>query len=103
MPPPINAKADRRASKRARAGWRNQDRPRPAATAQAQSLDAASNTDTEHMIASCPPAGSEGSTNCGRNAVKNAMVLGFVIATRTPRVKLTPLGGGAALVLPALR
>ena len=57
----------------------NQARPRPAATAQAASVRPASTTVTAHITKSCQPTGSAGSTNCGRKAVKNAIVFGLVM------------------------
>jgi len=67
----------------------NQTRPRPEATAQQESLIAASSTVATHITASCSAAGRAGSTNCGRNALKNAMVFGFDSATAKPRQKCT--------------
>ena len=52
-------------------------RPRPAATAQAESVTAAIRAEAAHIAASWGPAGSFGSTNCGRKAVKNTIVFGF--------------------------
>jgi hypothetical protein len=87
----------------ARAGFMNHARPRPEATAQQESLQAASSTETQHISATCGPAGSVGSTNCGRNAVKNASVYGLDSATVNPRQKCMRLRIGATTVLPALR
>src|SRR5262249_2587301 len=60
----------------------NQARPRPAAIAQAASDSDASAMVTEHMTRSCRSIGSAASTNCGRNAVKKAMLFGFKSATQ---------------------
>ena len=104
MPPPISAAPDRRLSSLARHAVMNQARPSPAATAQPQSVKTASTTETTHITASWRPAGRLGSTNCGRNAVKNAIVFGFNSATTKPRQKCTcPRGGGAPPLRPALR
>jgi hypothetical protein len=61
----------------------------------ASSAIAASSTDTVHMTASCGAAGKVGSMNCGRKAVKKAIVLGLVTATRKRRITgdLTPISG----------
>ena len=89
MPPPISATPDRRPSNLARHDVMNQARPSPAATAQAESVQTASTTETAHMTASCRSTGRLGSMNCGRNAVKNAMLFGFETATNSPRRKWT--------------
>ena len=51
-PPPMRVTAEARPSRRARAGRTNQARPSPEATAQQESLAAASTTDTAHITAS---------------------------------------------------
>jgi hypothetical protein len=55
----------------------NQARPMPAAMAQYESLSTASSTETAHMMVSWGAARRVGSTNCGKKAVKNAMVFYF--------------------------
>src|SRR5262249_8387120 len=80
-PPPISAAPERRPSSLARHVVMNHARPSPAATAQAESVQAASTTDTAHITASWRSAGRLGSMNCGRNAVKKAIVFGFESAT----------------------
>jgi hypothetical protein len=45
--------------------------------AQYESLSTASSTETAHMIVSWGAARRVGSTNCGKKAVKNAMVFYF--------------------------
>ena len=88
----------------ARAGCRNQARPSPAATAQAQSDERGErHRNRAHDRRAAAPPAALGSMNCGRNAVKNAMVLGFDIATTTPRPKLTPLGGGLTAAVAGAR
>jgi len=89
MPAPIRVSPEARPSNFARRGVTNHDRPRPAAIAQHESLSAAISTETTHISTSWCAAGSLGSTNCGRNAVKKAMVLGLESATRNPRQKCT--------------
>src|SRR5215207_2364831 len=84
-----------RPRRQARAGFMNQARPSPAAMPQAVSVTAAITTETAHIMASWNSAGSDGSTNCGRKAVKKAMVFGFESATRKPRQKCTRPGGAA--------
>ncbi len=64
---------------------------------QAVSVAAAITTETAHIMASWNSAGRDGSTNCGRKAVKKAMVFGFESATRKPRQKCTRPGGAAIL------
>ena len=86
-PPPIKVSPESRPSSLARAGFMSQMRPKPASMAQPQSPKIASSTETVHMSASWGAAGRVGSTNCGRNAVKNAIVYGFDSATRNPRQK----------------
>jgi len=81
----------------------NHVRPRPEAIAQHESVTAASNKETTHITASCGPAGSVGSMNCGRNAVKNTMVFGFDNATKNPRVNCTEAPVGSTLAAPACR
>ena len=76
-PPPIKTVPDSRPSSFARLGFMNHARPMPAATAQAQSETPARMTVTTHMTASCGPAGSLGSRNCGRKAVKKTIVFGL--------------------------
>jgi hypothetical protein len=67
-------------------------------------VHAASRTDTAHITASWRSTGSAGSTNCGRNAVKNAIVFGLDSATAKPRQKCTcPRGTLAVPVSPAWR
>ncbi len=64
----------------------------------------ASTTDTVHITTSCRVTGSDGSMNCGRKAVKKAMVLGLVIATTNPRQACTcPASGAASTGVPAWR
>ena len=65
----------------------NQARPMPAATAQAQSETPAIRTEAAHIAASCGPAGSLESMNCGRKAVKKTIVFGLDSATIRPRRK----------------
>ena len=89
IPPPIRVIAEARARNRARAGFMNQARPAPAAIAQQESVVAANATLTTHITASWWAAGRPGSTNCGRKAVKNAIVFGFESAIRKPRQKCT--------------
>jgi hypothetical protein len=79
----------------------NQARPMPAVIAQAESDAAARTAVTVHMTKSCGAAGRAGSTNCGRKAVKKAMVFGFDSATRKPRVKLIRPLVSAGFVSPA--
>ena len=93
-PPPIRATPDNRPSSFARHDCMNHARPSPAAIAQLESVTAARATETAHITASCRPAGRLGSTNCGRKAVKKAIVFGFESATRAPRQKCTCRRGG---------
>jgi hypothetical protein len=52
MPPPISATPERRPSSLARHDVMNHARPNPAATAQPESVHAASTAETAHMTAS---------------------------------------------------
>ena len=95
-PPPINAAPDSRPNNFARQECMNHARPSPAAAAQAESVNAASTTETAHISASCGSTGRAGSTNCGKKAVKNAMLFGLDSATAKPRQTCKcPLGGAA--------
>src|SRR5919108_5302152 len=76
-PPPIKATPDSRPNSFARHECMNHARPSPAATAQPESVNAASTTEMAHITASCGSTGKAASTNCGRKAVKNAIVFGF--------------------------
>jgi hypothetical protein len=55
----------------------NQAWPSPEATTQHESLTPASITVATHITTNRSAAGRAGSTNCGKNAVKNAIDLGF--------------------------
>jgi hypothetical protein len=85
MPPPINTAPDRRASNRLCFGFINQARPRLAARPQPESSVAPIKTDTTHITGYWCSTGKLESMNCGRNAVKNAIDFGLVIATTKPR------------------
>jgi hypothetical protein len=65
-PPPIRTVPDSRPSIFARAGFMNHARPKPDATAQAESDAPARTTETTHIAANCGPAAKRGSMNCGK-------------------------------------
>ena len=84
MPPPISTAPDKCPSSRLCFGFMNQARPRLAARPQESSV-ARIKTDTTHITSIWCSTDKLESMNCGRNAVKNAIDFGLVIATTKPR------------------